>query len=458
MMYPARVANCALRLGVIGAIVLIGTAAAQPPAPVSPRDSNPADAGAQGFSRAGDAPAGVLTVDDAVREAIDHNLTLVAERFSVSVADARAITARLRPNPVLTVSGMFPSAATLDNGLNPREQVVRTDVLLERGGKRERRIEVAEEAKTVAELQLLDTMRTLVLDVQSAAVEVMLARQNLALARESLDAFDAVVQVNVERVRTGDLAKVELARSRLAALQFQNEVRTQQAKLSIAESRLRTLLGRSGSEPITVDGALRADRGPVEIADIRRRARETRPDLRALRADQARTAADARLQIAQGRIDYTVSGELHRQYQPPLTDGHGYVYGVYLSVPLPIFNRNQGEIARANLEAQQAAARVTAREAEVDREVDAAYQTYLAAREVVSSIEGPMLEQARSVRSATEYSYRRGEASLVELLDAVRAFNETQRAYNEARADFARSLYALDSISGTAPAASTVTQ
>jgi outer membrane protein, heavy metal efflux system len=202
-----------------------------------------------------------------------------------------------------------------------------------------------------------------------------------------------------------------------------------------------------------VTGELRRDPDPVDLTIIRQRALEARPDLRALKADQARTAADVRLQIAQGKVDYTVSGEVHRQFQPPLTDSHGYVYGVYLSVPLPIFNRNQGEMARARVEEQQAAARVAARETEVFREVDAAYQSYTAARDIVTNIESRMLDQAREVRTTMEYSYRRGEASLIEFLDAVRAFNDTMHSYNEARAEFARSLYTLDSIAGGAPAA-----
>src|SRR5215472_7559319 len=195
-------------------------------------------------------PPQTLTIDAAVREAIDHNLTLIAERYSVSVADARVVTAGLRPNPVLTVSAMLPSGEVFDNAVSPREQIAHVDVPIERGGKREHRLEVAQAAKSVAELQLMNTMRSLVLDVQSACVDVVQARENLALARESLDAFNSLVQVNTERVRTGDLSQVELSRSRLAALQFQNDVRQQQAKLTVAQSHLRTLLGRVGAGPL----------------------------------------------------------------------------------------------------------------------------------------------------------------------------------------------------------------
>jgi cobalt-zinc-cadmium efflux system outer membrane protein len=176
--------------------------------------------------------------------------------------------------------------------------------------------------------------------------------------------------------------------------------------------------------------------------------------LLALRRDQARSTADVRLQIAQGKIDYTVSGEFHRQEQAtPANQNTGNLYGISVSVPLPIFNRNQGEIARARKEEQQSEARVRALEAQISAEVQSAFETYTAARDVVTTIESEMLDQARDVRTTTEYSYRRGEASFIELLDAVRAFNDTMQSYNDARAEYARSLYAIESISGAPLAA-----
>ncbi|HEY7283837.1 MAG TPA: TolC family protein [Vicinamibacterales bacterium] len=390
-----------------------------------------------------------LTIDEAVRQALDHNLTLVAERYSVPVAQARIAAAQLRPNPVLTVTGMLPDSTVFQENISPREAFVRGDFIFEGGGKRERRIDVAEAAKSVVDVQLLNTMRTVMLDVQSAFVDVVLAEENVALARESRNALDALVQVNTERVRTGDLSAVELTRSRLAALQFQNDVRQQEARLAVARHRLGNLIGRRDGASIQVSGDLRRDQNPLDLDAIRRLATERRPDLQALRRDQARSAADVRLQIAQGKIDYTLSGEFHRQEQAtPANQNTGNLYGVSLSVPLPVFNRNQGEIARARQEEQQSEARIRALEAQISTEVQSAFETYTAARDVVTTIESQMLEPARDVRTTTEYSYRRGEASFIELLDAVRAFNDTMQSYNDARAEYARSLYAIESISG----------
>ena len=396
-------------------------------------------------SAAAKAQPAAIDIDRAVREALDRNLTLLAERYSIGIADARLLAARLRPNPVFTYNSMLPDATIYNNNINPVETVFRTDVIVEGGGKRQQRIEVAEQARSIAELQLLNTMRTIVLDVQSAFVDVVLARENVALAQESLKAFNALVQVNAVRVRAGDLSQIELTRSRLAALQFQNDVRQQESKLVVARNRLKTLIGRTGPEPVDFVGDFRRGADGFDLGVLRDRALRLRPDVQAVRRDQARSTADIRLQIAQGKIDYTISGEFHRQRAP---SGTGNQYGVYLSVPIPIFNRNQGEIERARQEEHQLEAKIRAVEADVSAEVEAAYETYASSRDVVNTIEAAMLAQARDVRTTTAYSYRRGEASFVEFLDATRAFNDTMHSYNEARAEYARSLYTLDSATG----------
>src|SRR5262252_9162056 len=159
--------------------------------------------GARAQPRASD----VITIEQAVGEALDHNLSLLAERYNVTVADAAVVTAGLRPNPVVTLNAMLPDTNLVDAGVAVREGVVRTDYVVERGGKRERRVEQATLARSVAELQLLETTRKLVLDVETAYGDVQLAKLNLALAQENLSAFNNVVAIDAERVRTGDLAQ-----------------------------------------------------------------------------------------------------------------------------------------------------------------------------------------------------------------------------------------------------------
>ncbi|MGE0824642.1 MAG: TolC family protein [Candidatus Binatia bacterium] len=389
-----------------------------------------------------------VTVDQAVQEAIDQNLRLLAERYNLAVADARLITARLRPNPVLTVSSALPDHAVFHSGTNPYAETVHVDVPFERGSKRTYRMQVAANARGVAQLQLLDTIRTLTLDVQNTAVDVLLAKANVALAQENLHAFNDIVQVNANRVRAGDLAQVELERTRLAALQFQNDVQQSQSSLRVARNKLQGLLGRTHRSPLfDVIGELRHEEQLLTQDQIREQAIPARPDLLALRRDLARSAADLRLQIAQGKVDYLIGAEVAPQQGNVAS---GVQFGVSFSVPLPLFNRNQGEIERAQQEQDQIVAKIRALEADIDTAVENAYQQYSTAQTLLQRIETEMLDQSRDVRQTIEYSYRRGQANFVEFLDAQRAFNEIRQSYNDARADYARSLYLIDSVSGKA--------
>ena len=299
----------------------------------------------------------------------------------------------------------------------------------------------------MAELQLLDTTRKLVLDVETAFVDVQLAKLNLALARENLDALNGVVSVNVERVRTGDLAQVELARSRLAALQFENDVEQQSAKLAIARSRL-AVIGSVGVRAIpSMSPAISAATWRRSIAPRCRRARST--GARICGPREATRRVRSPISGCNSRTARSTTRSAASTTGRKAAACIGNNYGVFFSVPLPVFNRNQGEVARAPAQQQQLETKTTRARGRHRRpsSIDA-FTEYTSARRIVERIETDMLAQARDVRTTMEYSYRRGEASLVEFLDAVRAFNDTHAATTRARADYARSLYALDAISG----------
>jgi cobalt-zinc-cadmium efflux system outer membrane protein len=397
--------------------------------------------------------SGAVTVSQAIREAVQKNLNLLAERYNVSVADAQIVTARLRPNPVLSVYGdLLDLAGTGFNELNaagPPEYGIRTDWIIERGGKRRHRIDVAETARQVAEWRLINATRTLALDVENAFVDTLLAKENLALAQENLKSFNQIVQVNKVRVEVGDLAMVELRRTQLAALQLQNSVLQAQTKLRLAKERLQLLMGRAApSENFDIIDEPRRDLPPASLDEVERLALDLRPDLQALKYDQARSQAEIRLQLAQGKVDYSIGAEYRRQQG---FAGRGNSLGFFFSIPLPVFNRNQGEIERSQLERGQFDARITAMKAEIRNEARNAWLQYETARALLAEIENDMLKQARQVLDTMEFSYRHGEASFVEFLDARRASNETTQSYNEARAEYARSLYLIDSTIGKTP-------
>lgn len=395
-------------------------------------------------------PSVPISLDEAVSEALAHNLTLAAERARLPVADAARVTAALRPNPELAFSADHLEFAgyrfTEANGGGPSEYSLRTDYLWEQGGKRRRRIAVAEHERAVTRQEVADRERQLRYQVQSAFIDLLLAQRTLALAQDSLEAMRRVAQVSEARVKSGDLAEVELLRTRVAVLQIDNEVRERDLARRLARQRLAQLVGRGAGADLEAAGDfVTAGRTLPPLAEAERRALTQRADLLALAAEQQRAEADYHLQRALGRVDFTLGAEYRRQQG---VNGRSNSLGFFLTAPLQLFDRNQGEAARARAEAAQAARRLEALRASIAGEVREAYLQHETAQDLLRRIETQMLGDARQVRSITEYAYQRGEASLVEFLDAQRAFNDTMQSHVSARAEFARSLYLIEAVSG----------
>jgi len=400
-------------------------------------------------------PAGAqsaFTIDQAVRQAVERNLSLIAERLNLSVADAAIVTAQLRPNPVL--SGGANSLDWLGTGFNeingagPPEYSIRVDVPFERGRKRELRTEVAASAKLVAEAQLADAVRRLKLDVTVAAVDVLEAKAKLRLARENLDTLSRLVELNERRLTSGALPPLEVTRSRVAMLQYRGSVKAAELNLSQARLKMHALLGRQPTDPLVdIDDTLGVPPAPrpADLDALQAAARSYRPDVRALHNDQARSQSDLRLQVAQGRVDYTIGAEYRRQQG---VNGKGNLAGLFFSVPLPVFNRNQGEIARAEAEHEKAGRSVVALETNVASEVASAYEEYETARQLLADMERELLKPAADARAGTAYVYQAGATSLLDFLDAQRAFNETMDTYYTAQAAYRRAEARLALVAG----------
>ncbi len=391
-----------------------------------------------------------ITIEQAVAEALANNPTLAAERLNTPLADSRIHTAALRPNPVLSVAGdyldILGTHFTPVNNAGPAEGSARIDFVFEGPGKRSGRLAVAGESRAVTELSLQNTIRTLTLDVQNAFIDVLLAKAAVALTQQNLQSLNAVVASGADRVNAGSLSAADLLRARLAATQFKNEAATAESRLHSTRHRLQILLGRqSFIHGFDVTGDLRRDKEKIEIQPLRVQAQQLRPDVQAVLRDQARSAADLRLQLAQAKIDYTVGTQYHRQQSPT---GTGNSLGVFLSIPLRVFDRNQGEIERATLEHRQLDGRLRAVRATAAADVESTYEQYAIATTVLANLEGDVLDQAREVRRAAEASFKAAEIKLLDFLDAQRAYTDTMQSYNDARANYARSLYQLEAVSG----------
>jgi outer membrane protein, heavy metal efflux system len=394
----------------------------------------------------------VITVDQAVGEALQNNLELFAQRAELTIAEARLIAARLRPNPVLSLSGEYLDVLGTGfseiNGGGPTEISSRVDFPIERCGKRQLRVATANYAKEIAEARLLNAVRKLKLDVTLSSIDVIQAKASLALATDNLRTFEELVRTNSVRVKAGAISPLDLTRSQVAMLQFRSNVKRAELELLTAKTKLQNLLGRRFPvDDFDVLGDLKAPLHTfgLELDTLQRAAVDARPDIRALDLDQARSQSELRLQLAQGKVDYIWGTEYRRQQG---VNGKSNTLGFFLSLPLPVFNRNQGEIARVRAEQEQLLRQMEALKAQVQTEVKMAFQEFRSSRELVESIETDLLKPAEQARDTSAYVYRSGASSLIEFLDAQRAFNETMQSYHEAQAAYRRALTQLNATIG----------
>ena len=391
-------------------------------------------------------------MDQAIEEAIQNNLNLLAERLNLSIADARLITAKLKPNPVFSFSGDHLDLAGTGfseiNGGGPPEISWRVDVPIERGRKRDLRIATANYEREIAGARLVDSLRKLKLDVTLGCIEVIQAKANLALARDNLRTFAELVQTNAVRVKAGSIAPLDLTRSQVAMLQFRRNVRQAELSLLTTKTKLQNLLGRKVLlDDFDLLDELKVPLQPAELqlGFLQELALERRPDLHVLELTQARSQSELRLELALGKVDYTWGAE-YRRHQG--INGKSNSLGFFFSVPLPFYNRNQGEIARVRAEQDQIQRQMQALKAQMQMEVKTAYEEFRSGRELVESIERDLLKPAEQARDTSAYVYRSGASSLIEFLDAQRAFNETMQSYQEAQASYRRALVQLNATVG----------
>jgi cobalt-zinc-cadmium efflux system outer membrane protein len=390
-----------------------------------------------------------MTLKQVVDEALERNLSLLAQRYDISIAEARVLQARLRPDPRVGVDAIYldllgAGFTPETSPAGPTEASTSISWELETAGKRRLRTLAADEASGVVRQGFLDARRTLILEVQDAYLGLVLARENARTLREILATFEALVKVNQTRFEAGDIPRVELMRSEVAALGFRNQLRRAELQVRQEAIRLQRLMGRPSPSPdLDVEEEIRREAPAETLEALTAAALAARPDLEAQRRELRRAEAEIRLQQALARPNVDIGVTHHKQFVGSLP---GQSLGLRVEVPLPLLNRNQGEIERARQEREQAAARVRALEQQIRAEVAAAWEQVQTARRLLETMEQEMIGQARRVRDTIEFSYRRGEASFIDLLDAQRTFAETMQGYNEARVEYARTLYLLDAI------------
>jgi cobalt-zinc-cadmium efflux system outer membrane protein len=392
--------------------------------------------------------ATTISLEDAIQMAIQHNHTLLAARTVVQQNQAEETTANLRPNPVLLGDTQFlplfnPSQLTADYFDNTAQYDLGVSYLFERGKKRQHRLQAAKDVTAVSRATISDNERTLAFNVATLFINVELAESTLELANEDLKSFQNTVDITEARYKAGDIGEDDLLKVKIQLLQFRTDISQAQLQRVQALSDLRQLLGYESIGPdYDVTGSFDYQPTAGSLEDLQAKALQNRPDLLAAQLGVNAANSQLNLQKAIGKRD--VTGQINYTHLSDLNQ-----LSLFGQIQLPIFDRNQGEIARAGFVVTQAQQQQMFASGQVLTDVRDAYEGVHSNDQVVTLYRSGYLSVAQQSRDITEYAYRHGAASLLDFLDAERSFRATQLAYRQALASYLLALEQLREAVGT---------
>jgi cobalt-zinc-cadmium efflux system outer membrane protein len=390
-------------------------------------------------------PAGrPITISDAVSIFLQQNLQLLAARYDIDTAEAEKLTARLRPNPQLSVS-----TAGLPLGLSGpfiKEQTYSYGIsqTVELGGKRRKRINAANANAELAQGQFQTVVWQLTNDLKRKFYAVLLAESLLKLSQENQKTFAETIKQTTELYKAGEISGLELKRLEVEKLKFDTDVANSERDYEVALRDLRVTLG-GDYRAMDIDVAGTLDYQPYEfsLAELRDEALAARPDLKAAQLSERAADASIRLQNAQRIPDVTLGAGVD---QVPLGTST-YSFGV--GITLPVFDRNQGERAKALIERSRAQNQQQFIVNQLLSDVDKALVSFELQKRRVELYRTGVLTKVDEIQNLTEFALKAGESSTLELLDAIRTRRDTLASYYQALFDYHASLLDLELATAT---------
>jgi cobalt-zinc-cadmium efflux system outer membrane protein len=372
-------------------------------------------------------PAKLISKDDAIRIALAYNQSLRANRINIDQSKAQEVTASLKPNPTLSLlADAIPIFSPQTIRFNTQLYSTSLSYTVEKGGKREKRVEVAKDNTQVAAQTVTDNERTLKFQVAQAFINVLLAKSVLVLAKDDLANFSQSVELNHARLVAGDLAEGDYLKLSIQKLQFEQDVSAAVLGLVQARATLRQQLGyQSVTDDFDVTGSLVHNKASVSLDELQKKASESRPDLQSAHTGVKLANDTVSLAFGNRARDWTWTGDY------AYSSGANGV-GAAFSMELPIHDRNQGEIARSQAAVRQSVETESSTQVGVMTDVVNAYYGLKSNDEIVDLYESGYLKQASDSRDISNYAFQRGAASILDLLDAERSYRATQLAYRQA--------------------------
>jgi cobalt-zinc-cadmium efflux system outer membrane protein len=361
-----------------------------------------------------------------------NNPTLLADKVSIDESKAQEITAYLRPNPQLTLSVDGTQIAPYKGTWAPFRGTYETpgvSYLHERQHKRELRLESAQKGTLIAESTHTDLERTLLFDLRGAFVSTLQAKVVLQLAKDNLAYYDNVLDISRTRFSAGDIAQIDLDRLELQRVQYESDVQSAEVNLRTAKIQLLTLLNdRTPIEQFDVAGLFDFNDQLMPQDEFRKIALDTRPDLKAALEAVDKAQTDHKLAVANGSTDPILSA----WYTHNSSNNNPFginTFGVSVSIPLRIFDRNQGEKLRTQLDIDRNEKLTAAARALVFSDVDSAYAVVNSNVLLLQPYKTKYLQQAVRVRDTVFFAYQHGGASLVDYLNAQSEYRTVELSY-----------------------------
>ncbi len=390
-----------------------------------------------------------ITLDQAIDLASQHNHALDAARTTILQNEAEEITANLRPNPVLSGDAQFlpffqPSQFNGTYFDNNAQFDVGVGYLFERGKKRQNRLQAAKDQTAVTAAQVSDNERTLTFNVAAQFIAALQAQSDLSFAQQDLASFQNTVDISQATFDAGSMSGGDLLKIKLQLhLQFQMDVSAARLAQVQALATLRQLLGyESVPENYAVMGNLEHQPVKLSLDDLKALALRQRPDLR--EAQLSVTASQSQYQLAKADGKQDVTATVNYSHV-----GAGSSLSFFGNISIPIFSRNQGEIARTQYAITQSQDLFSEQNSLVLTDVQNSYEGLRTNDEVLQLYESGYLKQAEDSRDISQYAYMRGAASLLDFLDAERSYRAIELAYRDSLAAYMTSLEQLRQSVGT---------
>jgi outer membrane protein, heavy metal efflux system len=386
-----------------------------------------------------------ITISDAVSIFLQQNLQLVAARYDIDTVDAEKLTARLRPNPEISVGPSDIPLNFRDNFIKPQTFSYDISQTFELGGKRDKRIKEANANSEVARAEFEVVLWQLTNDLKKKFYTVLLNESLLKLAQENQKTFAEIVKHTTEVFQFGEISGLDLQRLEIEKFKFDTDVANSERDYELALRDLRLTLG-GDYRAMDIEAAGDIDYyQPYEfsLTDLRDKALAARPDLKAAQLSERAADASITLQNAKRIPDLTVGAGVEE------VPSNGSTYNFSVGIPLPIHDRNQGERAKALIEKRKAQNQQQLIANQVVSDVDKALVAFEIQKRRVELYRTGVLTKVDDIQRLTEFSLKAGESSTLELLDAIRTRRETLAGFYQTLFDYQAALLDLELATAT---------